>query len=354
MNSKLSNLLFLLLSAMFLVFFPFETLSAKDFNDGEFGHVEYPAWFKNDPFNDLSLVLGEARSNGKHGLMVLFTTEGCSYCYVFIRKSLGDSKLASLAQDHFHSVGLEIFDDTEMTDPRGVEISTKQFAKQEGAEYSPTLIFYGDGGERILRVVGYQSPERFEKILHYITGNHYHSESLGNYFNRVSEKKEVAVDSSVDLKQDPLFSKPPYALERYRFPASNPLLVIFETAGCNECGDFHTDVLALEEIRGVLAKFEIVRLDAEDEKTPVLTPDGSRVNPALWFRQYNFTRVPALVFFNEHGKTVLKTDALVLGHRMMNSMNYVLERAYEKDWTYQRFARAKGIERRLKEQKGKQ
>jgi hypothetical protein len=30
---------------------------------------------------------------------------------------------------------------------------------------------------------------------------------------------------------------------------------------------------------------------------------------------------------------------------MLNSLMFVLERAYEKDWTYQRFARARALER---------
>jgi len=104
-------------------------------------------------------------------------------------------------------------------------------------------------------------------------------------------------------------------------------------------------IFCLEEVRGVLKKFEIVRLDTTDDKTIILAPDGSRFTPKSWFNQVAFTRVPALLFFDEKGNEVLKTDALVLRQRMMNSLYYVLERAYEKDWTYQQFARSKAIER---------
>ena len=51
------------------------------------------------------------------------------------------------------------------------------------------------------------------------------------------------------------------------------------------------------------------------------------------------------MFFNEHGRQVLYTDALVGRQRMLNSVNYVLQRAYEKDWSYQRFARTTAIEK---------
>lgn len=353
MITNTSKYLHFTLLAIALVSFPLGTPQANDFKESEIVHIEYPDWFKKDPFTDLAETLQTARADGKQGLMVLFTTYGCSYCDLFIRKSLGNSKIASLVQANFSSVGLEIFDDAEMTDPHGKETPIKQFAKREGVEYSPTLLFYGDGGTRVSRAVGYQSPERFVKIIEYVTGNRFQHESLSEYFSRLAGEDKTA-PSKVGLKQDPMFSNPPYALERGRFPASQPLLVIFERVGCSECQAFHADVIASKEVRAVLKEFEIVRLDAADEKAPVLSPEGKKVAPAFWFRQHAFTRVPALVFFDERGNEVLKTDALVLHQRMMNSMNFVLERAYKKGWTYQRFARSKAIEKRQKEREPNQ
>ena len=353
MKSNLSNQFKILFFVFVLTLIPFNISLAKDFDDSEIMHIEYPIWFKTDPFYDLEENLEQARSLGKQGLMVFFTTEGCSYCAEFIRKSLSNPEIASRVQKNFDSIGLEIFNDTEMTDPRGVSMSMKQFAKKEGAEFAPTLLFFGHEDDGVLRVAGYQSPDRFKMILGYLTGKHYQSESLANYFARQTDKTSK-ISPTIGLKEDPLFSQPPYALDRSNIPASQPLLIIFEKAGCEECLDFHTDVLALNEVRGVLKQFEIVRLNIDDAKTPILAPTGDRVTPASWFQQTSFSRVPALLFFDEKGNEVLKTDALVLRQRMMNSMNYMLERAYEKDWSYQRFARSKGLERYQKEQQKNQ
>jgi thioredoxin-related protein len=76
-------------------------------------------------------------------------------------------------------------------------------------------------------------------------------------------------------------------------------------------------------------------------------PNGHLTNPAAWYKSTDFSRLPALVFFDEKGRKVLETDALVKHQRMMNAINYVLERAYKKDWTYQRFSRNKAIERNI-------
>ena len=332
------------LAILTLVSVSLQAAWAKDFDDGQFGHIDYPDWFEENPFNDLQEVLDEAESNGKKGLMLLLTTEGCSYCDRFIRKSLGDPGLASEVRMSFAAVGLEIFDDRAMTDPRGNPTAVKRFAQDEGAEFAPTLLFYGKGGKRLLRQVGYQSPERFRGILDYLTGGQVDKESLRDYFNRLALKKP-ALSANKGLKSHPLFDQPPYALDRSGFPAEQPLLLIFEKPGCAECDEFHTDVLALEDVRDLLGRFEIVRLDADDEKTPVVAPDGVRTTPAAWFSQTAFSRLPALVFFDEKGNEVLKTDALVKRARMLNSLNFVLQRAYEKGWTYQRFARTTAIEK---------
>jgi len=322
------------------------TVSAAGIDDSEIKHIVYPDWFSESLFFDLPEELENARSGGKLGVMVLFTTEGCSYCHLFVRKSLGDPDLAALVQQHFESVGLEIFDDREMTDTRGVAMPIKQFADQEGAEFAPTLLFYGLDGERMLKVVGYQSPERFRLVLEYLVDDHFRTQTLAQFFQqRVMARQARVTAADAGLAQDPLFAGPPYALDRRESPASRPLLVIFERADCLECDEFHTAVLAEGEVRETLGRFEVVRLDAADSQTGLVTPDGRTLTPAAWFDESEFTRTPALMFFDEHGARVLETDALVLRQRMMNSLNYVLEGAYEKGWTYQRFARTKAIER---------
>ena len=242
---------------------------------------------------------------------------------------------------------MEIFDDVGMIGPRGISMPVKHFATQEGVQFSPTLLFYGNDGKRVLRVIGYQSPERFKKIMEYVVNDHYRTESLRDFLKKQTNKTPPVI-TGASLKADPLFGKPPYALDRSRFPASKPLLVIFEKSGCAECGDFHSVVLAHKKVRKTLKQFEIVRFDAGDAKTPILAPDGKKTTPALWYDQAALTRVPAILFFDEKGNEVLKTDSLVLFQRMMNSLNYVLEQAYEKGWTYQRFARTKAIERSQK------
>jgi len=319
-------------------------LQADDFDDSISRGLKQPDWFAHDPFYDLAETSRSARAGGKQGLMIIFGTKGCSYCEVFIQKSLGNPDIASLVRRKFASLYLEIFDDNEMVTPDNKPMIIKEFAKQEGVQFSPTLLFYDTDGKRILRVTGYQSPQRFKKILGFVSNRHYKSESLRDHFKH-PEAGSKSNKATYNLRRDPIFRSLPYDLMLNYFPLKKPELILFEKPDCKACADFHNDVLAFKQIRTGLNNFVVIRLDSTDNKTPVRGPNGRLTTPAAWFKSTEFTRLPALMFFNEQGENVLQTDALVKRQRMMNAINYVLERAYEKGWSYQRFARAKGIAR---------
>lgn len=307
-------------------------------------HIAHPDWMT-PGLVDLETDLEAVRAQGKTGVMVLFTTQGCTYCAEFIRTSLGDPATARRVQDNFVAIGLEIFDDVEMTDMSGDDLPIKQFAQRHKAGMAPTLLFFGPAGDLMFRAIGYQTPERFGHILDYLIGHHHSKLSFRDYLatRRPPLAKDVA--AAAPLRDDPLFARPPYALSRVDFPATEPLLVIFEAPGCAACEAFHSDVLALPEVRQLLQRFEVVRLDASDAETPVLGPDGRPTTGAAWFAREEFSRVPALLYADETGKTVFKTDAVLERQRMLNACGLVLERAYEKGWSYQRFARSRALER---------
>jgi thioredoxin-related protein len=326
---------------LFLLFVPLLT-AAKDFDDGVISHIDYPDWFR-ETFYDLDEEIATAAAEGKQGLMILFTTEGCSYCGRFIDVSLGNPELAARVQQDFVAVGMEIFDDEMMTSPDGESMPIKVFAKNQGAEFAPTLLFIDTGGQRVLRIPGYQTPQRFGIILDYVSGGHYKTASLRDYYQSLI----TAAKPALELIDDPLFVTPPYRLA----PGNGkPTMVLLEKSGCADCNAFHEKVLTIGTVRESLEKFNVVRLDIEDAATPVILPDGSRTTPAAFYSDSAMNRVPALMFYDDSGKKALETDALVLESRMMNSINYTLEKAHEKEWTYQRFARTQAIERSLQQQ----
>lgn len=316
--------------------------AADGFDDSLVAKIEYPDWFK-DSFLNLTDDLAEAREAGKDGILLFFSTQGCSYCHLFIETSLADPAIVARLKERFDTLGLEIFDDAELTDFNGKATRVKHFALAQGVEFAPTLLFYDPQGRLVLRLTGYYDPARFTLALDYVSGRHYQAEPFRTWLAGRTEREGTA--AGAELIADPLFAAPPYALDRSRTAASRPLLVIFETPGCPRCERFHREVLLDPEVRPILEGMDVVRFDATDAQTPVLTPGGERTTPAEWSGRMGFTQYPALVFFEEGGRQVLETDALVLKSRMLNSMGFVNERAYERGWTYQRFARSRAIDR---------
>lgn len=317
---------------------------AGDFDDSAIFSVDYPDWFNEPDFLDLQDDLSSAQMQGKRGLMLFFTTQGCSYCYRFLNTSLADEAIVERLRAHFDVVGLEIFSDTELTAPDGETMPVKAFAKREGVQFAPSLLFYGAGGEPLLRVTGYYEPERFARVLEYLIGGSHSDRSFADWErDRLATERERR--ESQPLLSNPLFASPPYALERSRSPADRPLLVIFEQPGCQRCPGFHAEVLQDPDIAGMLAELEVVRLDASDSSTPVITPDGTRSSSAAWSRALGFNEYPALAFFDVHGRQIIATDALVLKSRMTNLLGLVADKAYARGWSYQRYARTKSLER---------
>jgi thioredoxin-related protein len=235
---------------------------------------------------------------------------------------------------------LEIFSDAELTDFSGEQTRVKTFALEQGVQFAPTILFFDNDGTRLLRLTGYYEPQRFSAVLDYLIDGHHRRQGLGEFL-----AGRATPTAAAGLPADALFAEPPYALDRSQMPAQRPLLVLFDGAHCTRCARFHDEVLGDEPTRERLAGFDVVRLDAGDAETPVLTPAGERTDPKSWYAELGFTELPALVFFNESGKQVLATDALVLKSRMNNTIGFVTDRAYEQGWNYQRYARSQALKK---------
>jgi thioredoxin-related protein len=323
---------------------PLGAAAARDapFDDSAIVRADDPAWFKMSLL-DLPDDLAEARAAGKLGLMVLFSTEGCAYCKAFIDRSLGDPAIGATVRAHFDTLHLEIFDDSVMTDLQGRRLPVKEFARREGAAFSPTLLFYGVDGKRMHRVVGYQPPARFSTVLDYVVGGHHRTLSYSDYLKRRTAGPPAAARPGERVR-DALFEAPPHDLDRRR-PASKPLLVLFEQRGCDACRDLHGQVLRDTEVRALLPRFQAVQLDAGDTTTRVVLPDGRRLTPQRWSSALGLAEPPAMVFFDESGREVLRIESVIYRHRMVRSLGYVLDKAYLRDIPFQRYTREKTLER---------
>jgi thioredoxin-related protein len=308
-------------------------------NDHLAADLTHPDWFK-DSFLDLRDDLRQATAAGKRGILVFFSTRTCGYCQVFLDTTFADPEIVERVQRHFDVIGLEVMSDLEVTDPQGEVHWAKDFAVREQARFTPTLVFYGAEGLPLLRLVGYQPPDRFRRILDYLEERQYETRTLRAYL----QEAEAHPGPGGTLIPEPgLFSPPPYLLDR-RAPGGRPLLALFEQSGCQPCRELHRTVLQQASIRTHLRAFEVVQLDLLDDRSPVLTPKGQRLTPRAWADQLQLIHAPALVFFDETGSEVLRLDAETGSYRLEGALQYVLEKAYLETPQFQHWRRQKALE----------
>ncbi len=287
--------------------------------------IVHPDWFKLS-FLDLRDDLEEAREAGKKGIIIYFGQKNCPYCQALMEKDFGKEDIARYTQKNFDVIALDIWGNREVTDVDGKTYTERQFAKAKGAFLTPTLLFYDTNGREALKLVGFYPPFKFRAALAYVAEGFYHKESLHDFMQR-AENRPPRFDEN-GLNEEPFFLPPPHIMDRSRIPARRPLVVFFEQPQCHTCDILHAGPLQHPDIRELLDEFDAVQLDiTRDEK--IITPDGKRTTARDWARQLDVFYTPTLIFFDEHGKQVLRIESLVQLYRLRKILEYVLEKGYE-------------------------
>jgi len=287
---------------------------------------DHPDWFKASLYN-LPEDLDETLSSGKQGLIVYFGQKHCPYCQAIMRDNLSKGDLVHYVRAHFDVVGLNTHSIEKITGMDGKTMPINEFAIAQKAQLTPTLLFYVKGRKMALKLVGYYPPYKMRAALEYVADGHYKTKSFAEYLEQADPPPQFADEA---LNPDPIFSRPPYALDRSRVPARNPLLVIFEQPRCHACDVLHSEPLQNPLVRKRLQGFEVVQLNVWDDATPVLTPDGRRMTPRQWARDLGLFYAPTLVLFDERGKEVFRVDSVVQFFRLANVLRYVADKAYLK------------------------
>jgi thioredoxin-related protein len=294
--------------------------------------LTYPDWF-NDPFLDLPADLAAARDAGK-GLILYFGQKRCAYCHQLMDVNFGtEEDIVEYTRRHFDVTPIDIWGVDEVTDLRGRMMTERAFALREGADFTPTLIFYDEAGNQVLRLRGYYPPYQFRAALEYVADEHYRRESFRDYLARGENRM---VFDAADLNDQPFFQAPPYNLDRSRIPAERPLAVFFEQGDCHPCDVLHGQVLRERALAQEFASFDSVQIDMWSQ-TPLITPSGERTTAQRWADDLGLYYAPAVIFFDERGNEILRVDSVVGFYRLRNVLNYISSKAYLEQPSYQRW-----------------
>ncbi len=290
-----------------------------------------PDWFKLS-FLELKNDIADLKENNKRGLIVYFGQKDCAYCKAHLEHNWQDPFIVAYTRKHFDVVAIDVIGQRPVADVNGKIYRTeKQFSTANKTNFTPTLIFYDTDGKEILRLSGYHPPYQFVAVLEYVADSHFKIDRLKNYLARAASFSDYGNE---ELNINDIFSAPPHGLDRSMFVSQIPLAVFFEKPRCHACDILHSGPLSNTTILHTMTQLESVQLDMLSN-TPVLTPNGQKITAKQWAEQLGIYYTPTIIFFDEHGKEIIRIDSVVGFYRLNNVLHYVLSKGYLQEPNFQ-------------------
>jgi thioredoxin-related protein len=327
-----------IISLLFALLFPVLLLHAAE--EGQLsegmenpGYVTKPDWFKIS-FLDLQEDLAEANAANKR-VLLYFYQDGCPYCEKLIKVNWRNPDIVKNTRDNFDVIDINMWGDRELTFFDGKSMTEKQLAEQLKVMYTPTLLFFNEEGQQVLRINGYYPEAKFNAALNYVAEKKENKLSFSEYYS--DQNKGTG---SAKLHKSPQYLKPPYKLAAKQRNSGKPLLVIFEERWCKSCDELHNDILMRPVSQELLHKFDVVVLDRWG-KDKVETPDGKTVTALQWAQQLDIKYAPSMIFFDSSNKEVFRTEAYLKSFHVQSVMDYVSSGAYKTQPNLQRYIQSR-------------
>ena len=280
--------------------------------------IDIPKWFS-DSFLDLPEDVRDAAGEGRR-LMLYFGQDGCPYCKALMKANFGDPEIAAFTRKHYIAVALNIWGDREVKWLDGRTMPEKELARVLKVQYTPTLLFFDEKAELVLRLNGYQPPERFRVALDYA---------------RLPKAGRPSYADFIAGRQGGGGAAKPEEDLRAALAAGKPVLVIATRPGCKECDELEREGLRRPEVARLRQAFTVVRREAS----------------GAWARANNITYTPTLVYLDPHGQEVFRTEGYLRPFHLAASLDYVASGAYRREPSFQRYlqGRADGMRAQGKE-----
>jgi len=117
-------------------------------------------------------MLDRSRFPGDRPLVVFFEQGNCHACDVLHTGPLRDPEIMARLEQ-LENIQLSFWSDTPVITPSGERLSAKQWGEKLGLFYTPTLIFFDNDGNEIMRVDSVVQFYRLRNVLDYILSGAY-------------------------------------------------------------------------------------------------------------------------------------------------------------------------------------
>ena len=143
-----------------------------------------------DFFSPPPYALDRTRIAGEMPLLVFFEQGKCHACDVLHSAPLQNPEIRRLLS-RFETVQLDIHDDAAVITPGGKHTTSSAWAGELGLFYTPTLMFFDEQGNEIIRVDSVVGFYRLRKVLEYVLSGAYRQGITLQQFRR-SDKGDGA------------------------------------------------------------------------------------------------------------------------------------------------------------------
>lgn len=290
--------------------------------------ISIPRWFV-ESFLDFREDIAEASKDRKR-LLVYFGQDGCPYCKLLMQTTFTETRIVDKTRKGFMPIALNLWGDREVTWIDGRRMPEKELGRLLQVQFTPTLLFFDEKANVVVRLSGYQPPHRMEAALDYVAGHMEARQPFADYMQRAA--REAA---SPQLHDESFFVRPPYDLR----PGSRPLLVVFERPHCASCDELHREGFRRKEVSALISRLTVARFDPASH-IELTAPDGRRTTASDWARELGIALAPTLVFF-DRGTEVFRVDAYVRPFHLASALEYVESGAYRTEPSFQRFVQAR-------------
>lgn len=294
--------------------------------------IDIPPWFSLSLL-DFKDEIPEAARQGKR-VMVYFGQDGCPYCKALMKANFGPGPIADKTRKHFVAIAINLWGDADVTWIDGRRTTEKVLARELGVQFTPTLLFFETDGRLVLRVNGYQPPERFTHLLDWVIERRDRELPLAEYL--AARLNEPALPAARAAR--PYLMRDPAQLARAG--RDRPLAVLFESPSCRSCVEMHDEAFARPGLHRLLARFDVARV-LPGEPARLVTPDGRRTDARAWARDLKVDLYPTVVFFDARGREVFRFDGYLRPFHVESAFDYVASGAYRSEPQFQRHVQAR-------------
>ncbi|MBE0612863.1 MAG: thioredoxin fold domain-containing protein [Burkholderiales bacterium] len=284
-----------------------------------------PPWFKAS-FMDLRSDIEEANDRDKHVMLFLHLDE-CPYCARMLKESFTSGSRREFIEKNFDVIGVNVQGSLEVTWVDGTKYTERTLSRYLRTFATPTIVFLGADGKKVLQITGYRDPGALRDALEYVKSKSYSIQSFTDY---VAAKNKPAIYT---FRENAQFSNVT-DFKGYK----KPLAILFEDQHCAECTKFHETTLNRPDVVEEMKKFLFVRLDADSNK-PIVDLNGAKTTPAAWAKALDLTYRPAVVMFNE-GREMFRADGRLFHFHFKEALHYVGGAYYKRFDTLSQFRAA--------------